>query len=141
MKPLARRIVDAPAFQHAITAVIMLAGVLVGIETDAQIVARYGAVLHVFDFAIVALCFVPMQGQYVTVLRLLRLLRVLRLLRALPRLQLLVSALLHSIPSMGYVAMFLGLLQECPRVLRHRFPDAGTLGPALVHRPRPDLTD
>jgi voltage-gated sodium channel len=124
--------------------VIVLAGVLVGLETDPQIVARHGALLraldgivlgifvveialkllaegtrpqryfkdpwNVFDFVIVALCFAPMQGQYVTVLRLLRLLRVLRLLHALPRLQLLVSALLHSIPSMGYVAMFLGLL-------------------------------
>jgi voltage-gated sodium channel len=141
---VARRVVDSPTFQHAITAVIVLAGVLVGLETDQQIVARHGAILHaldrlvlgifvaeialkllaegnspqryfrdpwnVFDFVIVALCFVPMQGQYVTVLRLLRLLRVLRLLHALPRLQLLVSALLHSIPSMGYVAMFLALL-------------------------------
>jgi voltage-gated sodium channel len=35
---------------------------------------------------------------------------VLRLLRALPRLQLLVSALLKSIPSMTYVALLLGLL-------------------------------
>ena len=144
MSSLARRIVDAPRFQLGITLVILFAGVLVGLETDAHIVARYGTVLHaldrvvlglfvleialkmlaegraphryfrdrwnVFDFVIVALCFVPMSGQYVTVLRLLRLLRVLRLLHALPKLQLLVSALLHSIPSMGYVAMFLGLL-------------------------------
>jgi voltage-gated sodium channel len=140
----ARRIVDSAAFQRAITAVIVLAAVLVGVETDSEIVARHGGLLHaldrlvlgifvaevalkllaegptplryfkdpwnVFDFTIVALCFVPMQGQYVTVLRLLRLLRVLRLLHALPRLQLLVSALLHSIPSMGYVALFLALL-------------------------------
>jgi voltage-gated sodium channel len=44
------------------------------------------------------------------VLRLLRLLRVLRLVHALPRLQILVSALLKSIPSMAYVGAFLGLL-------------------------------
>jgi voltage-gated sodium channel len=141
---LSRRIVDSRSFQLAITLVIVFAGVLVGLETDAGIVARHGGLLHaldnlvlavfvaeivlklaaegraphryfkdpwnVFDFAIVVLCFVPMDGQYVTVLRLLRLLRVFRLLHALPRLQLLVSALLHSIPSMGYVAMFLALL-------------------------------
>lgn len=140
----ARHLVDAPAFQLAITLVIVFAGVLVGVETDPQLVARHGTVLraldrivlglfvteialkllaegrapqryfrdrwNVFDFVIVVLCFIPMSGQYVTVLRLLRLLRVLRLLHALPRLQLLVSALLHSIPSMGYVAMFLALL-------------------------------
>jgi voltage-gated sodium channel len=63
-----------------------------------------------FDFAIVAVSLLPLGAQYVTVLRLLRLLRVLRLVHALPRLQILVSALLKSIPSMGYVAAFLGLL-------------------------------
>jgi len=65
---------------------------------------------NVFDFAIVAAAFLPAAGQYVTVLRLLRLLRVLRLVRAIPKLQLLVNALLKSIPSMGYVSMLLGLL-------------------------------
>ncbi len=55
-------------------------------------------------------CFLPFQGQAVTVLRLLRLLRVLRLVHALPRLQVLVNALLKSVPSMGYVSLFLGLL-------------------------------
>lgn len=63
-----------------------------------------------FDFAIVAVTLLPLGAQYVTVLRLLRLLRVLRLVHALPRLQILVSALLKSIPSMAYVAVFLGLL-------------------------------
>lgn len=63
-----------------------------------------------FDFAIVAVSLLPLGAQYITVLRLLRLLRVLRLVHALPRLQILVSALLKSIPSMAYVAVFLGLL-------------------------------
>jgi voltage-gated sodium channel len=58
----------------------------------------------------VAVSLLPLGAQYVTVLRLLRLLRVLRLVHALPRLQILVSALLKSIPSMAYVGMFLGLL-------------------------------
>jgi len=52
----------------------------------------------------------PFGNQYITVLRLLRLLRVLRLVHALPRLQILVSALLKSIPSMAYVGAFLALL-------------------------------
>jgi voltage-gated sodium channel len=63
-----------------------------------------------FDFAIVVACFLPFEGQAVTVLRLLRLLRVLRLVHALPKLQVLVGALLKSIPSMAYVSLFLGLL-------------------------------
>jgi voltage-gated sodium channel len=63
-----------------------------------------------FDFAVVAVSLLPLGAQYITVLRLVRLLRVLRLVHALPRLQILVSALLKSIPSMAYVAVFLGLL-------------------------------
>ncbi len=65
---------------------------------------------NVFDFVIVAACFLPFEGQAVTVLRLLRLLRVLKLVRALPKLQVLVGALLKSIPSMAYVSMLLIML-------------------------------
>ena len=65
---------------------------------------------NVFDFLIVAVCFMPLNAQYVTVLRLARLLRVLKLVRALPRLQVLVSALLKSIPSMFYISLLLFLL-------------------------------
>jgi voltage-gated sodium channel len=135
---------EAPWFQHFVTAVILFAGVVVGIETYPAAVERYGTVLHalndvvlwifvaeivvkmgahgrkpwryfldpwnVFDFAIVAVCFMPINAQYVTVLRLARLLRVLKLVRALPKLQVLVGALLKSIPSMVYVSVLLFLL-------------------------------
>lgn len=65
---------------------------------------------NIFDFLIVATAFMPVDAQFVTVLRLARLLRVLKLVRALPKLQILVSALLKSIPSMGYVSLLLMLL-------------------------------
>jgi voltage-gated sodium channel len=65
---------------------------------------------NVFDFTIVAAAFLPFASEYATVLRLLRLLRVLRLVRALPKLQLLVGALLKSIPSMAYVGLLMFLL-------------------------------
>jgi voltage-gated sodium channel len=65
---------------------------------------------NVFDFMIVAACFLPVGSEYAMVLRLARLLRVLKLVRALPKLQLLVSALLKSIPSMAYVTLLLFLL-------------------------------
>ncbi len=64
---------------------------------------------NVFDFAIVAVCLLPLDSQFVAVLRLARILRVLRLVTVLPRLQILVGALLKSIPSMGYVGMLLFL--------------------------------
>lgn len=65
---------------------------------------------NVFDFAIVAVAFLPIDAEYVAVVRLARLLRFLRLVRALPRLRILVTALLKSIPSMGYVALLLLML-------------------------------
>lgn len=65
---------------------------------------------NVFDFIIVAAAFMPFGGSSVAILRLLRLLRVLKLVKALPKLQLLVTALLKSIPSMGYVSILLLLL-------------------------------
>jgi voltage-gated sodium channel len=60
-----------------------------------------------FDFVIVLICFLPLNSHFVAVLRLARILRVLRLVTVLPRLQVLVGALLRSIPSMGYVGMLL----------------------------------
>ena len=65
---------------------------------------------NVFDFLIVAICFMPLDAQYVTVLRLARLLRVLKLVNALPELRIIVSALLKSIPSMFYISLLLFIL-------------------------------
>jgi len=65
---------------------------------------------NLFDFVIVAVAFLPLEGSSVAVLRVARLLRFLRLIRAVPRLQVLVGALLKSIPSMGYVALLLAVL-------------------------------
>jgi voltage-gated sodium channel len=141
LQAFAQRIVDASWFQRFITAVILFAALLIGLETDKAFVARHADVLHaldavvlgifcleivlkmialsprpwrffadpwnVFDFVIVVACFLPIGSQSATVLRLLRLLRVLRLVRSLPRLQVLVGALLKSLPSMGYVGLFL----------------------------------
>jgi voltage-gated sodium channel len=141
VQAFAQRIVEAPLFQRFITAVILFAALLIGLETDKAIVAKHGDLLHaldaivlaifcaeillkmialsprpwrffsdpwnVFDFLIVVACFLPIGSQSATVLRLLRLLRVLRLVRSLPRLQVLVGALLKSLPSMGYVGLFL----------------------------------
>jgi len=65
---------------------------------------------NLFDASILAVAFMPFDAHYVAVLRLARLLRFLRLVRALPKLQILVGALLKSIPSMGYVGLLLGIL-------------------------------
>lgn len=64
---------------------------------------------NVFDFTIVAVCLLPSTGAWVTVVRLARILRAVRLITQIPRLQVLVGALLKSLPSMGYVSLLLGL--------------------------------
>ena len=144
MQKLCKQLAEAPWFQNTITIVIVLAGVLVGVETYQDFAARHHGVINildqliiwifvaevvikmaaegrrfyryfldpwnVFDFLIVAACFMPVDAQYVMVLRLARLLRVLKLVRALPKLQVLVGALLKSIPSMAYVSLLLLLL-------------------------------
>jgi voltage-gated sodium channel len=132
---------DASWFQNFIIAIILSAGVVVGIQTYPSMVAKYGVTMdildsiilwifvaeilikmgaegrrpwrffydgwNVFDFLIVAVCFLPIGAEYVAVLRLARLLRVLKLVKALPRLQVLVGALLKSIPSMFYIGLLL----------------------------------
>ncbi len=144
MSKFLREIAEAAWFQNFITAVILAAGVIVGMETYPSVVESYGHILHAldaiilvifileivvkmgaegrkpwryfrdpwncFDFIIVAVCLIPGLGQYAVVLRLARLLRVLKLVTALPKLQMLVSALLKSIPSMFYVSILLFLL-------------------------------
>jgi voltage-gated sodium channel len=66
---------------------------------------------NVFDFIIVGVCFIPgIDTHYVAVLRLVRVLRVFRVISIFPRLQILVNALLKSIPSMGYVIVLLALI-------------------------------
>ncbi|MGI9241123.1 MAG: ion transporter [Verrucomicrobiales bacterium] len=65
---------------------------------------------NIFDFTIVAVCLLPIGGAYITVLRLFRLLRALRLISVVPKLQILVAAILRSLPSMFYVTLLLSLL-------------------------------
>jgi voltage-gated sodium channel len=64
---------------------------------------------NIFDFTIVAICFLPIHAQYAAVFRMARLLRTLRMVTILPRLQVLVGALLKAIPSLGYIGILLGL--------------------------------
>ena len=64
---------------------------------------------NLFDFTIIAICFLPLNARFATVFRLARLLRTLRMVTILPRLQVLVGALLKSIPSLGYIGILLGL--------------------------------
>jgi voltage-gated sodium channel len=141
----AQAVVASPYFHNTIIVLILVSGIISGIETylvDTQerdmedlllwvqnvilgifvveilvkMLAfgrepwRYFAVgWNVFDFLIVTVCLLPFEAQFATVFRMARLVRLLRLVTILPRLQLLVGALLRSIPSLGYIGILLGL--------------------------------
>jgi len=138
------RCIASPLFQNTILVLIVIAAVLVGIETYPAVMERHGSLLHtfdkiilwlflveavlkmaqhgrhwyryfldpwnIFDFLIVAVCFLPVNSQYAAVLRLARIMRALRLVTAIPRLQLIVGSLIKALPSMVYVSVLLGLL-------------------------------
>jgi len=135
--------VKSQLFQNSVLGLIVLAALLVGVETYPALAERHRTLFdllnaiilwafvveaalkmlqhgtrfwryfydpwNVFDFVIVSICFLPINAQYAAVLRLARVVRTLRLVTALPRLQLLVNALLKSIPSMGYIGLLLGM--------------------------------
>ena len=135
-------IVESPQFRHAVTALILVNAIIVGLETYVEVRAIYGDVLqiadrvvlylftaelalrffaanpplaffrsgwNIFDFAIVALGFLP-ASEFFTVARLFRIIRVLRAISVVPDLQKVVAALLLSLPSLGHIAALLGLL-------------------------------
>jgi voltage-gated sodium channel len=64
---------------------------------------------NVFDVALVTLCLVPFSQDYAAIGLLARALRLLRLVTLLPQLHLIVRALLHTIPAIGYVMLLLVL--------------------------------
>jgi voltage-gated sodium channel len=142
MVELCQKIVRSNWFNRLILTLIIISGILVGLETYPRFYpdTRVGSIIldiqdailfvfvieiaikiiangskpwryfrnpwNVFDFIIVAICFLPI-GRFAMVFRMARVLRALRLLTALPRLQVLVNALLKSIPSLGYVGILL----------------------------------
>ena len=135
-------------FKRFIIFTILLAAVVVGIQTYKEFAQKYSSPLsildgfillvfiieagikilaegkkpqnyfknpwNVFDFLIVVACLLEpifdLGGEFLPVLRLARILRVLRLVTAIPKLQLLVTCLLKSLPSMFYVSILLFLL-------------------------------
>lgn len=65
---------------------------------------------NVFDFVIVALCFLPIKTKFFFVLRLARVFRTLRLFRAFPKLRVIINGMLSSFSSVLYVALLLLML-------------------------------
>ena len=148
MSSTCKSIVNSKFFQRLILVTILLAGVVVGVQTFKAFAREHAIVLNtldsfilgifvieavikilaegnrpqnyfknpwnIFDFIIVVACLlgpvIDLGADFLPVLRLARILRVLRLVSAIPKLQLLVSCLLRSLPSMFYVSILLFLL-------------------------------
>lgn len=83
---------------------------------------------NVFDFVIVVVTLLPAAGPFAAVVRLARVLRILRLISVSPELRLIVETMLRSVPSMGNVALLLGILMYVFSILGHEL--FGTIDPA-----------
>lgn len=159
--------VESAPVQKFITALIIANAVILGMETSTSIVAAVGplisavdnAILTVFvveivlrvayrrgaffkdgwslfDLAVVAIALAP-TSPGLAVLRALRVLRVLRLITVLPKLKMIVSALLSSLPGLAMIMLLQGLLFYVGAVISTKmfgesFPEwFGTLGASL----------
>ncbi len=135
-----RRFVESRGFNRAITAIIVINAITLGLETWPSAMEAAGPLLltidtlalwvftieiglklwvyrtrfvndgwNVFDFAIVAVAWLPSAGP-LSVLRALRIMRVLRLLSVVPQMRSVVGALFKALPGMGSIIAVLTLV-------------------------------
>lgn len=136
----ARRLVEAPRFQHAITAVILLNAITLGAETSRSVMSRAGDLLHLIDKVALTIFVIELLLKLyayrlrffrdpwnwfdfvivgisllpstggLSVLRAFRVLRVLRLISLVPSMRRVVTALLAAIPGMASIVGLLSLV-------------------------------
>ncbi len=129
-----------PRFERAILMLILVNAITLGLETDAAIMARHGALLTLLDRVILTVFVAEVglrilayrwqfwrdpwrifdfvivglalvpSGGNTSILRVLRVLRVLRLISVMPSLRRVVGGLVAALPGMGSIVMLLGLL-------------------------------
>jgi voltage-gated sodium channel len=135
-----RTIVNDPRTERVIMSLIIVNAVILGLETDKRVMARFGELLDILDHIILAVFVVEIAARIIvhraaffrdpwsvfdflvvgialvpatesfTVLRALRILRVLRLIGAVPTLKRVVAGLLASLPGMGSIVFLIGLI-------------------------------
>lgn len=137
-------LVSSAAFERTIIGLILLNALILGLETNAQLMQQYGEWFtlcqhiilvafiveaglkiasvaphinryfsngwNLFDFSIIILSLVPATGELAMISRLARLLRVLRLISSIPELRLIVTTLMRSISSMGYIMLLMSII-------------------------------
>lgn len=140
LRARAAHLVSSTGFQTAVTALILLNAVTLGLETSDTVMANWGGALHVLDDALLyvftaelALRLFAFRARFLrdpwgifdlivvgiawmpatgelSVLRALRVLRVLRLASVLPSLRNVVEAMLAALPGMGGIVALMFLL-------------------------------
>lgn len=91
--------------------VFFLVEILIRIAAEGSLVRFFKRGWNVFDFVIVTASLIPLDdSEMVLLARLLRIFRVLRLVSMIPELQMLLSALVKSIPRMGYVVLLMFII-------------------------------
>lgn len=133
-------VVESARFQYAITGLIVLNAITLGLETSPTAMDAAGGLLGILDRLILAVFVIELTAKIVvyrtrfhrdpwnvfdfivvgialvpatgslSVLRALRILRVLRLVSAVPSMRRVVSALLHAIPGMASIIALLALI-------------------------------
>ncbi|MGQ7791432.1 ion transporter [Faunimonas sp. B44] len=135
-----RTVVDSPAFERAIIALIIVNAITLGLETSPSAMTAAGPLLVALDRAILAIFVAELALRYyvrgtaffrdpwrvfdlvvvgvalvpatgnLSILRAFRVLRVLRLIGTIPSMRRVVTGLLNAIPGMGSIAVLLGLI-------------------------------
>ncbi|HZG08288.1 MAG TPA: ion transporter [Allosphingosinicella sp.] len=136
----AQLFVESRRFEHAITAVIVINAIGLGLETSPEVMARFGGIIQALDRAAIAIFVVELAiklfayrlsffrngwnifdfvivsvalvpaSQQFSVLRSLRILRALRLISVVPSMRKVIVGLFSAIPSIGTVIVMLLLL-------------------------------
>ena len=135
-----KSLIESRRFEMAITVLIIINAITLGLETSAEAMAAYGPVLIVVDRIILAVFILELLARFavyrtaffrdpwrifdlmvvsialvpatgnLSVLRALRILRVLRLITVVPSLKRVVGGLMASLPGMGAVVLLLALV-------------------------------
>lgn len=141
------RLVESRAFVIAITALIVLNSITIGMEADPRLMSAYGPALHTIDLLILCVFTLELALKFFAyrldffrsgwnvfdliivaiawvpasgvfaVLRTLRIVRALRLISVVPQMRRLITAIGHSIPGMASVVGVLGLIFYVSSVL------------------------
>ncbi len=140
LRGAAGRWIESPAIQRLVVTLIVLNAITLGLETSAEVAARFGTLLGAVDTVVLSVFVLEIATKLfafgwrffrdpwnvfdfvivgialvpasgpLAVMRTLRVLRVLRLVSVMPRMRLVVQALLHAIPGIGAIAGLMLLL-------------------------------